>query len=367
MPNYSKDIYWDATPLVAGQDYVVKEEGGDDWLPFPDLPSLQKIRHTWMVVRNERPKNPSFHGAPMPKRKLGNEERNALITMTYFHPFTLHKDEADEHVPHVQHLRGSKMTWEEALKDWFANKVLCSESQRFIQNFFNVAQMRPEYIGEEGKHDEDVFSDEELDKPEMNIDNLLRTQIGHCKENAEGFVADTAEPEGKQNATDGMTRGSAIWKKKEESNSEHGTIEARTHSKLLTNDDMEITQWKKDVVLSQKQEFATTIAREPELGKVMTQKDSSETDLRAWFSGLRAEAENTKVQCNVKQKEVIGKVMERIINSKEVHRIKDVGKVSLCCGCCTEDQVQAKVMSSDYSKKNYLRNIWDGAMVWISK
>ena len=154
-----KRDYWDATPLLAGQDYVVKEEGGKDWLPFPDLPSLSKIRHTWMVVRNERPKNPSFHGAPMPKRKHGNEERNALITMAYLHPFTLREDVADENVPHVRHLRGSKETWEEALKDWFAEKVLCSESQRFIHNFFNVAQMRPDYIGEEGKHDEDVFSD----------------------------------------------------------------------------------------------------------------------------------------------------------------------------------------------------------------
>ena len=102
-----KRDYWDATPLLAGQDYVAKEEGGKDWLPFPDLPSLRKIRHTWMVVRNERPKNPSFHGAPMPKRKHGNEERNALITMAYFHPFTLHEDVADENVPHVRHLRTS--------------------------------------------------------------------------------------------------------------------------------------------------------------------------------------------------------------------------------------------------------------------
>ena len=136
--------YWDATPLLAGQDYVVKEEGGKDWLPFPDLPSLSKIRHTWMVVRNELPKNPSFHGAPMPKRKHGNEGRNALITMAYLHPFTLHEDVADENVTHVRHLRGGRETWEEALKDWFAEKVLCSESQRFIQQFF---QRRPNETG----------------------------------------------------------------------------------------------------------------------------------------------------------------------------------------------------------------------------
>ena len=149
--------YNNATPLLAGEDYKVKETGGKDWVPFPDLPNLKKIRHTWMLVRNERQKNPSFHGAPMPKRKHGNEERNALITMAYFHPFTLHDNLSDEHVPHVQHLRGGKETWEETLKDWFAAKVLCVDVQRYIRHFFNVPQMRPDYITEGGKHDEDVL------------------------------------------------------------------------------------------------------------------------------------------------------------------------------------------------------------------
>ena len=79
---------------------------------------------------------------------------------------------------------------------------------------------------------------------------------------------------------------------------------------------MAIEPMEKDVVLSQKQDFATTAAREPEIGKVVAQNSTSETDLRAWYSGLHAEAENRKVQCNVKQKEVIGKVMERIIEQQ---------------------------------------------------
>ena len=70
--------------------------------------------------------------------------------------------------------------------------------------------MRPEYIGEEGRNEEDIFSDEELDKSEINIDNLLRTQIGNCRENAEGYTDDTEAKEGRENVKDGMKRASNI-------------------------------------------------------------------------------------------------------------------------------------------------------------
>ena len=75
--------------LVDGEDYRIKEEGGVNWLPFPDLLSLRKIRHKWMIVRNERPKVPSFCKAPMLDKRHHDEERNARIVRRYFHPFTL--------------------------------------------------------------------------------------------------------------------------------------------------------------------------------------------------------------------------------------------------------------------------------------
>ena len=68
---YSKSKH---SPFQGGIDYKIKEEGGEAWLPFPDVPALSKIRQTWILVRNERPKVPSFCKAPMPDRKTGNEE-----------------------------------------------------------------------------------------------------------------------------------------------------------------------------------------------------------------------------------------------------------------------------------------------------
>ena len=61
-------------PFLSGVDYLIKEEEGEAWLPFPNLPELVKIRHTWILVRNERPLIPSFSKAPMPDRKSGQEK-----------------------------------------------------------------------------------------------------------------------------------------------------------------------------------------------------------------------------------------------------------------------------------------------------
>ena len=81
--------YCSKRAFLRGTDYLVKEEGGQSWIPFPNTPDLEKLRHTWVLVRNQRPFVPSFHKAPMPDRTNADKERNAMLVMTYFHPFTL--------------------------------------------------------------------------------------------------------------------------------------------------------------------------------------------------------------------------------------------------------------------------------------
>ena len=73
-----------------------------------------------------------------------------MITMAYFHPFTLCSSGADDFVPHARNLKNGSQSWEDALKEWLGGNVLCGEAQRYI-HFFNVAQMRPDYISEENK------------------------------------------------------------------------------------------------------------------------------------------------------------------------------------------------------------------------
>ena len=169
----------------GGKDYLINEEGGESWVPFPDIPVLARIRQTWILVRNERPKVPSFCKAPMPDRKNGNEERNARIVMTYFHPFTLQEDVKNPDVPHVSCLRREEESWEKSLMAWLDGNVLTHEARNAIQNFFFVAQMRPDFIPDANKNDEDIFSDEDIDRETIDIQRLLHTHCGTARDDNE--------------------------------------------------------------------------------------------------------------------------------------------------------------------------------------
>ena len=74
----------DSMELIPGEDYVVKDNDGTDWLPFPDVPSTAHFRHTWVLRRRRRPRAPSFAGAPLPRHSAGEGDRAAMITMAYF-------------------------------------------------------------------------------------------------------------------------------------------------------------------------------------------------------------------------------------------------------------------------------------------
>eukprot|EP00959_Pyramimonas_sp_CCMP1952_P409677 8585885-Pyramimonas_sp.AAC.1 len=56
---------------------------------------METSRHKWVLVRNESPRSPSFHGAPQPKHRPGEADRNALILMAYFRSFTLQDADLD--------------------------------------------------------------------------------------------------------------------------------------------------------------------------------------------------------------------------------------------------------------------------------
>ena len=99
-----------SSELVPGIDYVVKDEGGDNWVPLENVAATASLRDAWILRRRRRPRAPHFKGCPLPKHKPGSAEQNAKITMTYFHPWTLREAAwSDEHVPTLQEL---KQGWE---------------------------------------------------------------------------------------------------------------------------------------------------------------------------------------------------------------------------------------------------------------
>ena len=167
-----------APHLVSGEDYVVKTWDPDKhhtWLPLPDNDYTREFRHDWVLQRNRRPRDPTFAGCPMPRRGADEQERNAALIMTYFHPFTLNPDLCSEHVPFLGNLCVAGKSWHESMRHWFDGRLLCEETKRYVNNFLAVTRTRPDE--EEDARSEDKFSDDELVVGAHNFHNLSLIHI----------------------------------------------------------------------------------------------------------------------------------------------------------------------------------------------
>ena len=149
----------------------------------------------------------------MPDKRRGDDERNARIVMTYFHPFTLHKTTDNDMIPHASNLRPENQSWMVSLRKWLDGEVLTYESRNYIQNFFCVAQMRPDFLPEANKNDEDLFSDEELDMEKVSLEELLRTHVGSTRDTVEEAVHNGDDEEAPCKKThEAISKSDAYWK-----------------------------------------------------------------------------------------------------------------------------------------------------------
>ena len=71
-------------------------------------------------------------GAPVPSKGNNASERLALLTMAYFHPWTLRAEEEEYGVvPYAGSLRAGDESLETALKNWFDGHI-SQESSRYV-------------------------------------------------------------------------------------------------------------------------------------------------------------------------------------------------------------------------------------------
>ena len=176
-PAGKRKVHMLSADLKPGADYVVKE-GGTDWLPFPKLASTKHFRDTWVLVRRRRPKVPTFFGELVPKHSSGEHQRAAAIIMSYFHPWTLRKNDDDGHVKYAAVVRKKDQTWQDALQQWLEGHVLCNESKKYISNFLAVHRMRPQDDESDDDNSQYIVSDEELEISRASLAEALSTRIG---------------------------------------------------------------------------------------------------------------------------------------------------------------------------------------------
>ena len=102
-----------------------------------------------------------------------------MLTMAYFHPWTLRQTDAEANVePHASELRGEEFSsWRDALTTWLDGEVVSQESARYINNFLSVYRVRPRDPSDDLRSDEDV-SDEELILDDADPEKVMETRVG---------------------------------------------------------------------------------------------------------------------------------------------------------------------------------------------
>ena len=68
-----------------GKHFRIRNAGGTTWIPFPDLPALEKVRHLWVMEYNPRPFVPMWVGSPMARNN--DPEQTAKVCSAYFRPY----------------------------------------------------------------------------------------------------------------------------------------------------------------------------------------------------------------------------------------------------------------------------------------
>ena len=87
--------------------------------------------------------------------------------------------------------------------------MLTHEARNTIQNFFFVAQLRPELIPDANQNDEDIFSDEDIDRERTDIQSLLHTHFGTARDdNGDEGIEENVIYE---QSRDAMRRATRMW------------------------------------------------------------------------------------------------------------------------------------------------------------
>lgn len=107
--------------LKAGEDYVIKEDGGDGWLPLGKGQKAIAYRHDWIIVPRPRPHIPVVYGAQSSR----TVEEQAMRILVLFFAWVNDASDASPTVPFIQDL------WRPGMKDWKEALLAHASAQGF--------------------------------------------------------------------------------------------------------------------------------------------------------------------------------------------------------------------------------------------
>ena len=214
--------------LVAGEDYKIKEEGGEGWLPLGLGRPVRTYRRDWVIATRRRPNVPVIFGAQGSKP---TEEQAMRILVLYF-PWVNDPAEASATVPFITDMwRAGMQDWKEALLTHARSiSFLTEEVKRMVMSFvftYCLPRQMHSIDGLEENSDNEDMTDELADIA-LEEDDLLEATLTHVRgsgrqdPSAEGNNGSEVE-EGEQTKLHDMTLklfnlSGAIWTHSEMNN-----------------------------------------------------------------------------------------------------------------------------------------------------
>ena len=167
--------------LIAEQDYVIREEGGDGWFPLGHGKLMKPYRHDWIISARQRPNIPVIYGAQSSK----SEEEQAMRILVLFFPWVNEAADATKEVPFINDLCPSSSTdWKDVLiahasKVGFATEGIKRYAMNFIFTYCLPRQIRLTDGLHENSDNEDL-KDEVVDMA-LDEEDLLEATLTHVR------------------------------------------------------------------------------------------------------------------------------------------------------------------------------------------
>ena len=173
--------------------------------------------------------------------------------------------------------------------------------------------MRPDFEPSGNKNEEDIFSDEEIDKSKVDMNRLMNTHIGSTRDNDED---DFANDSTYGLSVQAMQQASRMWP--EEDSKTNRNLKRNKAKRTLSNyNEADMQKLKKETQRSQAQ---TQNFQGPSDGKEASferKGDYSESKLLNFLARLRHDTPIKAERCNKDRKDIVTKVVSQIIEDSK--------------------------------------------------
>ena len=237
-----------------------------------------------------------------------SSERSAMLTMSYFHLWTLrHEDAEDNHVLFAVCLQNLS-TWEDYFATCLNGSVISKDSARYISSFLSVYRVRPCDPNADARSDED-FSDEEFVLTEAQSEEALKTRVGGISTDEtqveENITSGKATHE--EHSRSGMTSASHIWIAGDDTNAKENVMP------LTKDENVNASLVAARASKRKEKDGLLTMPETDDKGQISADTDCSFQDIKTWLAEIRERMGLDQINVlNASQFEVVKKVAERV-------------------------------------------------------